>query len=209
MSGPSESNYQPSSQLDMSFMSRFYASDRAAGTPEGPIVSIHVRLADASRQGRASVASCGPRAQDSASGFSVRAPERQNSASKFSVRAPEHQDSASGCQSVSRQSLGRQVQTQGRSQSQYRPASRLPPPAKRRSAAELRADSTFAEDEQVRAIARFQRLNPVVRVAAISAVRRAPSPDHYGLRRHVEDDARQANSPEEQPSATSQPVSRR
>ena len=81
------------------------------------------------------------------------------------------------------------------SQRQHRPAGRLPPPANRKSSAELCADSTFAEDDQNRAIARFRS---VYRVAAISATPRTRSPDHYGLGGHVAENARQAYSPEGQ-----------
>ena len=37
--------------------------------------------------------------------------------------------------------------------------------------------------------------SPVVRVAAVSTIRRAPSPDHYGLRRHIAENARRERSP--------------
>ena len=65
------------------------------------------------------------------------------------------------------------------------PASRRGPnrsPDKREDIA--RAAATIAEDEQRRMIAKFQ---PFVRVAAMSASKpaRGSSPDHYGLRRHL------------------------
>ena len=40
--------------------SKWEAEWTAAGTPKGPIVHVQVKLADASREGRARVAGCGP-----------------------------------------------------------------------------------------------------------------------------------------------------
>ena len=58
---------------------------------------------------------------------------------------------------------------------------RRPPVASQR-AAEARAAATFAEDEERRAIGRFQ---PFLRVKAVSATARPTSPDYFGLRRHL------------------------
>ena len=158
----------------------------AAGTPKGPIVHVRVKLADASRQGRALVASCGPRAEGS----------------------------APGSQSVSRQSISRQSQTQtkshqSQSESRRSPATQTSAACRllivaRRKTAEECAMEKFAEDEQNRAIARCR---PFLRVAAVSATIRGPrSPDHYGFACHLASDARQAQSPEERPEAGPEPM---
>ena len=57
------------------------------------------------------------------------------------------------------------------------------PPASRQRAAEARSAATRAEDEERQAIDRFR---PFIRVAAVSATPRPTSPDHFGLRRHLE-----------------------
>ena len=147
---------------------------RAAVGPEGNRVRVRVQLADASRKGREAVASFGPP--------SVRQGQSP-SVSRQSQSQPQGQ----------RQPDGRQPPTASRHASSRLPATLRPPPVTSRGSAEERATVTFAEDEVNWAIARFQ---PFIRLAAVSATTRSPSPDHYGLGRHWASNARPARSPE-------------
>ena len=181
----------------------------AAGAPGDRGFCVNVQLTVAKHQGQALVASCLPPVagrQSQSQSQSPSASRQSQSQSPITY----HQPPAASRQGPSRPRVAdRQPQA----------ASRRPPVASRREpaecpgprtrqAAEARASSVFAEDDELRAIARFR---PFVRVAAVSATIREPeSPDHYGLRRHLAEaprglpqrralDARQTRSPEGRP----------
>ena len=151
-------------------MSQYLASEWAAvGTPKGPIVHISVQLTAASMQGRALVASAS-----------------ETSLSRAQSAAPAQPRGQAGREP---QPLARQ--RPGLSQT-CQPAILRQTPVARRPTAEERAARNFAEDEENRAIARFRS---VFRAAAVSATPQSSSPDHYGLGRHIAENARQAHSP--------------
>ena len=173
---------------ECSFMPLIESQWAAAGAPRDAKVRVKIQLTDASRHGRALVASCRP-------SVASRQSQSQNpspSASRLSQSQPP---------SANRQPPAASRLGPGQSPAAYR----LLLVASRRTA-EQHASETFAEDKQNRAIARFR---PFVRIAAVSAtIRESRSSDHYGLGRHLADNARQARSPEGRPRESRQPDSR-
>ena len=133
-------------------------------------------MADASRQGRVLVASVGGEP-------------------KLAIRQP---SSCSPSRGLSQPPPSREAAIRASAE----PAEGRCGHARRLSREAREAALVAARFHQEEAIGRFQVTLLVVRVAAVSRAPRTHSPNHFGLRRHLEADARQSASLEEPTRAT-------
>ena len=140
-------------------------ADRAAArAPSGPVVHIKIMMTDASREGRALVASGAPEP-------TIRQPSTCSS-SRGLPNPPPSRKAAIGTVAG--------------------------PPTARRSSRDAREAAVVAAKlHHEDAVDGFKLRFPVIHVAAASCAPRTQSPDHFGLRSHLEANARRSASPEE------------
>ena len=145
-----------------SYNDNLKAECAAVRAPSGPVVHIEVMMADASREGRALVASGVP--------VPTIRPPSSCSRSQGLPQPPPSGKAAIGDAAV--------------------------PPTARRSLRDAREAAVVAAKlHHEDAIGRFQARFPVIHVAAVTCAPRAQSPDHFGLRRHLEAYARRSSRP--------------
>ena len=172
----------------------------AAAMPKGPIKHVRVTLTEAGREGRAKVAGCGPqptvpkettcslgRGRPQAAPQSKR---RQSPAAAAASSSPAQANPAVRHRGQSRREVSRGQQQPPPPVSRLRPG-QINPVQAGAEPCQAAAQRIAAEAEERQMIAKFHALR-IVRVAAVSVSRpaRAASPDHYGLRRHIEEQRR-------------------
>ena len=151
-----------------------------ARTPKGAIVHVKAVMANASREGRAKVAGCGPQpTEPRKSTCSISRGELP--VTSPTGRRPSPEAPATGY----RQSPTAARRTAERDQQQaidrYRPFIQV---------ATVSTSPRIAEETKIGAKAHFR---PSLQIAAVRATQpepRPPSPDHYGLGRHIREDRR-------------------